>query len=83
MAKIGTLTFVSRITRTLLIFWCCKEREILKKEKLQVLTMPKSFQPFENSWKSGGPLMVFQQPQSGVLTKEEAKEAPFQDFTDR
>ena len=55
-------------------------------EKRKAISLRKAsnnfFQPSEESWKSGGPLMV-QQPQSGVLTKEEAKEAPFQDFTDR
>merc|ERR1712192_53851 len=46
-------------------------------------TFAKSLKPSESSWKSGGSLMVFQQPESGVLTKEQTEKAPFQDFADR
>jgi len=43
----------------------------------------KDLKPASSSWKSGGPLMVFQQPESGVLTEEQAGIAAFQDLTDR
>jgi len=60
-----------------------EQAKIIKEMVGEWATFAKSLKPSENSWKSGGPLMVFQQPQSGVLTNEEAKETPFQDFADR
>ena len=50
---------------------------------VQIKNLTKFLQPSESLWKSGGPLMVFQQPESEVLTEEQAKKAPFQDFADR